>query len=50
MEIATPPRFELDRPLDQKALDEALRKTLEIGRTGKPAEAMSPPRNPPPKR
>jgi hypothetical protein len=50
MEIATPPRFELDRPLDQKALDEALRKTLEIGRSGKPAEAMRPPRNPPPKR
>ena len=61
IELATPLRFEVDRPIDQKAVDEAIRKTLEIGRTGKPT-ATTParfapaaprlaaePKNPPPK-
>ena len=61
IELATPLKFEVDRPIDQKAVDEAIRKTLEIGRTGKPAATMpagfapaapppaGEPKNPPPK-
>lgn len=51
IEIATPLKVEVDRPIDQKAIDEAIRKTLEIGRTGKPAAmapaAFAPPAPPP---
>jgi len=40
VEIAAPFKFEVDRPLDQKTIDEAVRKTLEIGeRNAKPAKA-----------
>jgi len=40
VELTTPIKVELDRPIDQKAIDEAVRKSLELHPPGNPAPAL----------
>jgi hypothetical protein len=55
IELKTPLKVEIDKPIDQKAIDEAVRKTIEIHDSAKnppgvpPTSLAAPPKPTPPK-
>jgi len=49
VELKFPLRIEIDKPVDQKAIDEAVRKSIEFHENGKPPGAPPPSLSTPPK-